>query len=65
MSQFQANINVQCVKGGFVIGYPVSETEYVQEVATSAGKAIRIVKAAVEAYSQVTKSKDEGEAEAS
>ncbi len=62
----QVNISISPVIGGFVVHYPATAEDgnvyYVQEVATTSGKAMRIAKAAVEAFSLVTKSKDEAEA---
>lgn len=59
----QAEITIAPVIGGFVVTYPrldaKGEAEFVQEVATTSGKAMRIAKAAVEAFSLVTKSKDD------
>jgi hypothetical protein len=61
----QVEITIAPVIGGFVVTYPRAdangELEFVQEVATTSGKAVRIAKAAVEAYSLVTK-KDDAEA---
>lgn len=59
----QVEITIAPVIGGFVVTYPRADEngdlEFVQEVATTSGKAVRIAKAAVEAYSLVTKSKDD------
>jgi hypothetical protein len=59
----QVEISIAPVIGGFVVTYPRQddngETVVVQEVATTVGKAMRVAKAAVEAYSLVTKSKDD------
>lgn len=59
----QVEITIAPVIGGFVVTYPRADAdgdvEFVQEVATSPGKAIRIAKAAVEAFSLVSKSKDD------
>lgn len=62
----QVSIVIEPVIGGFVVTYPRADEngdpEFVQEVATTSGKAIRIAKAAVEAYSLVTKKDDAAEA---
>lgn len=60
----QATVTITCVKGGFVVSYPevIEGQEHpfmTQEVATTSGKAMRIAKAAVEAFSLVQKSKDD------
>jgi hypothetical protein len=61
----QVEITIAPVIGGFVVTYPRTgedgTLEFVQEVATTSGKAVRIAKAAVEAFSLVTK-KDDAEA---
>jgi hypothetical protein len=61
---FHASITIRPVIGGFVVQYPTfadgaTEPQYVEEIATTSGKALRIAKAAVEAFSLVTKTKDE------
>jgi hypothetical protein len=62
----QVEVKIAPVIGGFVITYPrladnggVEFVEFVQEVATTSGKAMRVAKAAVDAFSLVTKSKDD------
>lgn len=59
----QVEITIAPVIGGFVVTYPRMQDDgdhvLVQEVATTSGKAMRIAKAAVEAFSLVTKSKDD------
>ena len=60
----QASVTITCARGGFVVSYPehVEGEQYpaiVQEVATTSGKAMRIAKAAVEAFSLVQKTKEE------
>lgn len=56
-------ITITPVIGGFIIDYPRQtdhgHVEFVQEVATTVGKAMRIAKAAVDTFSLVTKSKDD------
>lgn len=58
-------VGIQPVLGGFVIQYPVMDEKgvvtHVTEVATSLGKAMRIAKTAVEAFSLVKKSADDAE----
>jgi len=58
-------VTIQPVLGGFVVHYPVHDdkggVQHVQEVATSLGKAMRIAKTAVEAFSLVKKSADDAE----
>lgn len=58
-------ISIQPVIGGFVIHFPVHKddgtVEFNAEVATSLGKAMRVAKAAVEAFSLVKKSADDAE----
>ena len=62
----QVEITIAPVIGGFVTTYPRQDAdgdfEMVQEVATSPGKAIRIAKGAVEAFSLVSKKDDAAEA---
>jgi hypothetical protein len=59
MSMLQVEITIAPVIGGFVVTYPRAAAdgtlEFVQEVATTPGKAVRIAKAAVEEYSLVKK----------
>ena len=59
-------ITISPVIGGFVVTYPQltenGAVGFMKEVATTSGKAMRIAKAAVEAFSLVTKAKDEAEA---
>jgi hypothetical protein len=60
-----AEVTIAPVIGGFVVTYPrlvpgvENAIEFVEEVATTSGKAMRIAKAAVEAFSLVAKSKDD------
>lgn len=57
-------IVIRPVLGGFVVDYPTHTDEGIafrSEVATSLGKAMRIVKTAVEAFSLVKKSADDAE----
>jgi hypothetical protein len=61
---YHVTVSITPVKGGFIVSYPEyrdgsDEPVFVQEVATTSGKAMRIAKAAVEVFSLVTKSKDE------
>lgn len=61
---FQAvQITIAPAIGGFIVTYPkttdAGDLEYVQEVATTTGKAMRVAKAAVEAFSLVVKTKDD------
>lgn len=52
-------ITIAPVRGGFVVSYPVlapsGDIEAVQEIATTSGKAMRIARLAVEAFSLVKK----------
>lgn len=60
------SVSIQPVVGGFVVQYPVIGDDgmatYVQEVATSIGKAMRIAKTKVEEFSLVKKTADDAEA---
>jgi len=52
----QVQITITPVVGGFIVTYPVRAggvTTHVQEISTSVGKAMRIARAAVEAFSKV------------
>jgi hypothetical protein len=59
----QVQISIQPAVGGFVVTKPVAleggGLTYEMEVVTTVGKAMRVAKAAVEAFSLVAKSKDE------
>lgn len=60
----QAQISINCVKGGFIVSYPayvdgVEQPVQIEEVATTVGKAMRIAKVAVNEFSQVVKSKED------
>lgn len=59
-------ITIAPVIGGFIIEYPQwdvnGEVKVVIEVVTTIGKAMRVTKKAVEAFSLVAKSKDDAEA---
>lgn len=61
----QIQIIIAPVIGGFVVTYPKTnaggDTEYVQEVATTSGKALRIARVVAEAFSLVAKPKDEAD----
>jgi hypothetical protein len=64
--KFDINVSIRPVIGGFVVRYPVFVDNVeapveVTEVATSLGKAMRIAKTAVEAFSLVKKSADDAE----
>jgi hypothetical protein len=59
-------ITITPVLGGFIVSYPKMNVvhaddsyghEYVQEVATTVGRAMRIAKLAVDEFSLVTKAK--------
>jgi hypothetical protein len=57
-------ITISPVVGGFVVEYPKHTDNgvvHVTEVATSVGKAMRIAKDAVQAFSLVKKSADDAE----
>ncbi len=60
------HVTISPVIGGFVVTYPKHDADgdavLVQEVATSVGKAMRIAKDAVNAFSLVKKSADDAEA---
>jgi hypothetical protein len=61
---YNASITVQIAVGGFIVSYPkyeegVEYPVYVQEVATSIGKAMRLVKTAAEQFSLVKKTADD------
>ena len=64
--KYDVQISIQPVVGGFIVCYPafVEGLEHpvnTTEVATSLGKAMRIAKTAVEAFSLVKKSADDAE----
>jgi hypothetical protein len=64
MTPTQHVISIQPVLGGFVVQYPLHTdggVVHTVEVATSLGKAMRIAKTAVEAFSLVKKSADDAE----
>jgi hypothetical protein len=61
---YQVSINIQPVKGGFIVSYPENvdgTTQFVTEVVTTVGKAMRIARVAVEEFSTVSKVKDDAE----
>jgi hypothetical protein len=64
--QFDAHITISPVIGGFVVSYPKHTDDgdaiMVQEVTTSVGRAMRIAKDAVNAFSLVKKTTDDAEA---
>lgn len=61
----EVSIVIRPVIGGFVVEYPVhtdsGAVEHRTEVATSLGKAMRVAKTAVEAFSLVKKTADDAE----
>jgi len=64
--KYEVQVSIRPVLGGFVVRYPtfvegVEHPVEVSEVATSLGKAMRIAKTAVEAFSLVKKSADDAE----
>jgi hypothetical protein len=64
---YEAHISISPVRGGFIVRFPtfVEGLEHpveVQEVTTSVGKAMRIAKDAVNAFSLVKKTADDAEA---
>lgn len=62
--QYQVSVNIHPVKGGFIVSYPEKangSVQFVTEVVTSVGKAMRIARTAVEEFSTVSKVKDDAE----
>jgi hypothetical protein len=64
--KYNVQVSIRPVVGGFIVDYPtfvegVEQPVNATEVATSIGKAMRIAKTAVEAFSLVKKSADDTE----